>query len=56
MLMRIAKELGKSIQEVMQFSILEIQLWSAYFKLEHDEQQKVMKSGGTNKHRTSRRR
>jgi len=32
--MRIAKELHKSVEEVFQFSILEINLWMAYFKME----------------------
>ena len=34
--MRIAKELGKSIQEVMQFNVQEIQLWAAWFKMEQE--------------------
>ena len=53
--MRVAKELGKSIQEVMQFSVLELRLWSAYFKMEHDDQKKVMQNGGTGKNRNRRR-
>ena len=53
--MRVAKELGKSIQEVMQFSVLELKLWSAYFKIEYDDQKKVMQNGGTGKNRTRRR-
>jgi len=54
--MHIAKELGKSLEEVMQFSVLEIQLWSSYFKIQRDEQQKGMNHGGANKNRTGRRR
>jgi len=34
--MRIAKELGKSVEEVFQFSVLEVNLWLAYFKLEQE--------------------
>jgi hypothetical protein len=54
--MHIAKELGKSVEEVMQFSVLEIQLWASYFKIQRDSQQKGMNRGGNNKNRTSRRR
>lgn len=54
--MHIAKQLGKSVVEVMQFSVLELQLWSAYFKIEHDEQKKVMNHGGKHTSRTGRRR
>jgi|TARA_S200000501_G_scaffold310551_1_gene300818 hypothetical protein len=53
--MKVAKELGKSIQEVMQFSVLELKLWSAYFKIEFDDQNKVMQNGRTGKNRTRRR-
>lgn len=49
--MRIAKELGKGIQEVMQFDVQEIQLWAAWFKME----QEAMKRG-ENRHRNPRRR
>ncbi len=49
--MRIAKELGKSLAEVMQFSVHEIQLWTAWFRMESE----AMK-GGENKHRNPRRR
>jgi hypothetical protein len=50
--MRIAKELGKSIKEVMQFDVQEIQLWAAWFKME----QEAMKRGSENRHRNPRRR
>ena len=40
--MKIAQELGRSIEEVFEFSVLEIQLWSAWFKLQQDERKKVM--------------
>ena len=46
--MRIAKELGKSIEEVFRLSVLEINLWLAYFKME----QEAYKDGNNrNKHR-----
>lgn len=53
--MMVAKTLGKSVEEVTQFSVLELQLWSAFFKLERDEQRKVMESGGKHKNRTRNR-
>ena len=52
--MKIAQELGKSVEEVMQFSVLEIKLWYAWFKMQADEQRKVM--DGANKHTSKRRR
>jgi len=54
--MHIAKELGKSVEEVMQFSVLEIQLWNSYFKIQHDEMNKGMNHGGKHSPRTGRRR
>lgn len=54
--MRVAKDLGKSIQEVMQFSVLELKLWSAYYKMEYDDQKKVMNNGGQGPNRNKRRR
>lgn len=54
--MHIAKELGKSVEEVMQFSVLEIQLWSSYFKIQHDEMKKGMNHGRSSTPRTGRRR
>lgn len=54
--MHIAKELGKSIEEVMQFSVLEIQLWASYFKIQRDSQQRGMNRGGKHKNRTGSRR
>ena len=53
-MLRVAQELGKSIEEVMQFSVLELRLWSAWFKMQADEQRKVM--DGRNKHTSKRRR
>jgi len=50
--MMVAKELGKSLEEVTQLSVLELQLWSAFFKLERDEQRKVMADGRSGKNRT----
>jgi len=53
--MKIAETLGKSLEEVMQLSVLEIQMWNSYFKLQHDQQQKGMNHGGHRTPRTRRR-
>ena len=53
--MLVAKTLGKSLEEVTQLSVLELQLWGAFFKIESDEQRKVMADGRANKNRTRRR-
>lgn len=50
--MRIAKELGKSIKEVMQFDVQEINLWAAWFKQENE----VMKRHGEHRHNNPSRR
>ena len=49
--MRIAETLGKSIEEVMQLSVLEIKLWYEYFRI----QQETMKHGNTNNRRPRKR-
>jgi len=43
--MRIAKELHKSVEEIFQLSVLEINLWMAYFKMEAE----AMKRHGKHK-------
>ena len=53
--MKIAETLGKSLEEVMQLSVLEIQMWNSYFRLKHDQQQQGMKHGGHSTPRTRRR-
>jgi len=55
--MKVATDLKKSIAEVMQFSVHELALWAAYYKLKHDEEKnKVMNNGRANTNRASRRR
>ena len=49
--MRIAETLHMPVTEVKQLSVLEIQLWYEWFRM----QQETMKNGDT-KHRHSRRR
>lgn len=46
--MKIAKELSKSVEEVFELSVLEVNLWAAYFKMESE----AVKNA-TNKHRNS---
>jgi|LULV01.1.fsa_nt_gb hypothetical protein len=46
--MRIAKELHKSIEEVMALSVLEVNLWAAYFVM---EQEAVKNAHTNNRHR-----
>lgn len=48
MLVKIAETIGKSIEEVMQLSVLEIQIWSAYFTMKHNEAKRSMERGNTN--------
>ena len=38
--MFIGETLGKSIAEVMQLSVTEIQMWGAYFELKNKEQKR----------------
>tara|TARA_Y100000114_G_C11554626_1_gene228853 strand:- start:38 stop:196 length:159 start_codon:yes stop_codon:yes gene_type:complete len=51
--MFIGETLGKSIQEVMQLSVLEIQTWQAYFELKQKESKKKY-GNNTPRHRSPR--
>jgi thiamine kinase-like enzyme len=46
--MRIAEHLHKSVEEVMQLSVLEIQLWYEWFVLQHEKGKEAMTSGRAN--------
>jgi len=46
--MRIAETLHKSVEEVMQLSVLEIKLWYEWFLLQHERQKEAMSRGNTN--------
>lgn len=48
---RVADRLGKSIEEVMQFSVLELSVWAAYYKWEVDQQRKTLDGNSSNKRR-----
>jgi hypothetical protein len=43
--------LGKSIEEVMNFSVLELSTWSAYYKWEYDLEKKRSDSMSTKRRR-----
>lgn len=44
--MFLAKELGKSLEEILEISTLELVLWAAYFGLETKESEKRMRANG----------
>ena len=46
-MMFVARELGKSLEELMEISTLELSLWAAFFQLEKKEQEKRMRSNGS---------
>jgi hypothetical protein len=41
----LAKELGKTLEELMQISTLEFTMWAAYYSLEAKERQKQKRAG-----------
>jgi hypothetical protein len=41
--MLLAKDLGKSLQEVMELSTLELRMWAAFYKFENSRQEKTNK-------------
>ena len=45
--MRVAETLGKSVEEVMQLSVLELQLWYEWIKLQQDASKETMSRGNT---------
>jgi hypothetical protein len=40
-MMQLAKDLGRTLEEIMEISTLEFALWVAYHKLQHAEKQKA---------------
>lgn len=40
-MLRLAKDLGRTLEEVMEISTLEFGYWVAYYKLQNAEQQKA---------------
>jgi hypothetical protein len=43
--MGLCRELGKTLEEGLEMSVLEFQLWAAYFKLEQDKQKEIKDNG-----------
>lgn len=52
--MLVADRLKKSISEVIEFSTLELSMWSAYFKMEHDQTERTMRQQKTRAKRGTR--
>lgn len=46
----VAKELGKSLEEVNEFSVLEMRMWAAFFQSQHKKQNDRMKGNGGHQH------
>ena len=38
---RLAKDLGRTLEEIMEMSTLEFQGWAAFYKWEYDEQKRA---------------
>jgi hypothetical protein len=43
--MFLGKELGLSLEQVFELSLLELRLWGAYYSLEHKDKERSMKDG-----------
>ena len=52
--MMVADRLKKSISEVMEFSTLELSMWSAYYKMESDQAERTMRQNKTRAKRGTR--
>lgn len=44
--MRLAKDLGRTLEEMLEISTLEFVLWVAFYKREHQQQQGRMRQSG----------
>lgn len=42
-MMRLAKDLGRTLEEIMEMSSLEFKLWIAFYNLENKEQKAAMR-------------
>jgi hypothetical protein len=42
--MFLAKELGKSLNEVLEYSTFELRLWAGFYKFEGERQKKVQQT------------
>ena len=43
--MFLAKELGRTLEEIMEMSTLEFRMWAAYFVLEKQDRERAMNRG-----------
>jgi hypothetical protein len=43
-MMFLAKELGKSLEEILEISTLEFRMWAAYYRVEREKQDKQQKT------------
>ena len=53
--MRVAETLGKSVEETMNLSVLELKLWYEWFVLQQEKQKETMSRGNTNNRNPRRR-
>ena len=53
-MMFLAKELGKSLEEIMELTVMEYRLWAAFYSNQHKEQEKVMRDGNKYNRKTYR--
>jgi len=44
-MMQLAKDLGRTLEEIMEMSTLEFKLWVTYYSMEAKERQKQMRKG-----------
>ena len=52
-MMTLAKDLGRSLDEIMEMSTLEFRMWGAYYMLEYKDRERAMKNGSKRKHNTA---
>ena len=45
-MMFLAKELGKSLEEILEISSLEFRMWAAYYRYEQERQKQETKKRG----------
>lgn len=53
--MFIAKELGLTLEKVLDLTSLELRMWAAYYSLQRKDEKKVMEDGKRKHHSRTRR-
>jgi len=48
--MMVAEKLGRTLEEMMDMSSLELRLWAAYYQLKRKDEEGAMKKHGRRKH------